>query len=82
MIDRKNRYGFTAARIHNADGRSRRPSSTTIDIHSHIFVREAAKVAQPHIDISRISLAYFADNATKGDQCRSRKRHHGGNDHD
>ena len=65
MIDRKNRYGFTAARIHDADGRARRPSSTTIDIHSHIFVREAAKVAQPHIDISRISLAHFADDATR-----------------
>jgi hypothetical protein len=48
MIDRKNRYGFTAARIHDADGRARRPSSTTIDIPSQIFVREAAKVAQPH----------------------------------
>jgi aminocarboxymuconate-semialdehyde decarboxylase len=65
MIDRKNRYGLTAARIHDADGRARRPSSTTIDIHSHIFVPEAARIAQPHIDRSRISLGYFADDATK-----------------
>ena len=65
MIDRKNRYGFTAARLHDADGRARRPSSTTVDIHSHIFVREAARVAQPHIDISRVSLAHFADDATR-----------------
>jgi aminocarboxymuconate-semialdehyde decarboxylase len=65
VIDRKNRYGLTAARIHDADGRARRPSSTTVDIHSHIFVREAARVAQPHNDISRISLAHFADDATK-----------------
>ena len=45
MIDRKNRYGLTAARIHDADGRARRPSSPTIDIHAHIVVPEAAKVA-------------------------------------
>ena len=32
MIDRNNRYGRTAARIHDADGLARRPSSPTIDI--------------------------------------------------
>ena len=48
MIDSKNRYGRTAARIHDADGLARRPSSPTIDIHAHIvvpaheFVRENA----------------------------------------
>ena len=31
--DRKNRYGRTAARNHDADGLARRPSSVTIDIH-------------------------------------------------
>ena len=46
MIDRKNRYGRTAARIHDADGLARRPSSTTIDIHAHIVVPQAAKVAE------------------------------------
>jgi len=65
MIDRKNRYGRTAARIHDADGVARRPSSATIDIHAHIVVPEAAKLAQPHIDISRIPLAHFADAASK-----------------
>jgi aminocarboxymuconate-semialdehyde decarboxylase len=65
MIDRKNRYGRTAARIHDADGLARRPSSATIDIHAHIVVPQAAKLAQPHIDISRVPLAYFADAATK-----------------
>ena len=65
MIDRKNRYGRTAARIHDADGRARRPSSPTIDIHAHIVVPQAAKLAQPHVDISRIPLAHFADAATK-----------------
>lgn len=65
MIDRKNRYGLTAARIHDADGRARRPSSPTIDIHAHIIVPEAAKIAKPHIDPSRIPLGYFSDDPTK-----------------
>ena len=65
MIDKKNRYGRTAARIHDADGLARRPSSVTIDIHAHIVVPQAAKLAQPHIDLSRIPLAHFADAATR-----------------
>src|SRR6202040_948418 len=65
MIDRKNRYGRTAARIHDADGLARRPSSVTVDIHAHIVVPQAAKLAQPHVDPSRIPLAHFADAATK-----------------
>src|SRR5438445_1564761 len=65
MIDRKNRYGRTAARIHDADGLARRPLSATIDVHAHIVVPQAAKLAQPHVDISRIPLAYFADGPTK-----------------
>ena len=47
MIDRMNRYGRTAARNHDADGLARRPSSVTIDIHAHIVVPQAAKLAQP-----------------------------------
>jgi aminocarboxymuconate-semialdehyde decarboxylase len=65
MADGDNRYGWTAARIHDADGRARRPASRTIDIHSHVFIPEAAKVALPHIDLSRIPLAHFADERTK-----------------
>lgn len=65
MIDSKNRYGRTAARIHDADGLARRPSSPTIDIHAHIVIPQAAAVAQPHIDPSRIPLAHFADDFTK-----------------
>jgi aminocarboxymuconate-semialdehyde decarboxylase len=65
MIDSKNRYGRTAARIHDADGLARRPSSVTVDIHAHIVVPEAAKLAQPHVDLSRIPLAHFADAATR-----------------
>src|SRR6202142_92604 len=65
MIDAKNRYGPTAARIPDADGVARRPSSTTIDIHAHIVVPQAAKLAQPHVDLARVPLAHFADAATK-----------------
>src|SRR5215469_3975514 len=65
MIDRRNRYGRTAARIHDADGRARRPSTPTIDIHSHIIVPEAGAHAQPHVDTTRIPLAHFADGQVK-----------------
>src|SRR5689334_25275397 len=65
MIDSKNRYGRTAARIHDADGLARRPSSPTIDIHAHIVIPQAAAVAQPHVDASRIPLACFADEITR-----------------
>ena len=65
MIYRKNRYGRTAARVHDADGLARRPASTTIDIHAHIVVPQAAKVAQPHVDLGRVPLAHFADAATR-----------------
>jgi aminocarboxymuconate-semialdehyde decarboxylase len=65
MIDRKNRYGRTAARIHDADGRARRPATTTVDIHAHIVVPQASAHAQPHVDMSRIPLAHFADAHTR-----------------
>src|SRR6202051_4128205 len=65
MTDAKNRYGRTAARVHDADGLARRPSTPTIDIHAHIVVPQAAKLAQPHVDISRIPLAHFADAASR-----------------
>jgi aminocarboxymuconate-semialdehyde decarboxylase len=65
MIDGKNRYGRTAARIHDADGLARRPSSPTIDIHAHIVVPQAAALAKPHIDPARTPLAHFADEMTR-----------------
>src|SRR5271154_1252640 len=65
MIDAKNRYGRTAARNHDADGLARRPSSVTIDIHAHIVVPQAAKLAGPHVDLKRVPLAHFANAETK-----------------
>jgi aminocarboxymuconate-semialdehyde decarboxylase len=65
FADRKNRYGLTAARRHRALGRARRPTTTTIDIHAHIVIPAAAKEAGPHVDLSKVPLAHFADAATK-----------------
>ena len=73
MIDSKNRYGRTAARIHDADGLARRPTSPTIDIHAHIVVPQAAALAQPHVDPARIPLAHFADEVTKGVNAQQEK---------
>src|SRR5581483_8859266 len=65
MIDTKNRYGRTAARNNDADGLARRPSSVTVDNHAHIVLPQAAKIAQPHVDLKRVPLAHFADAETK-----------------
>jgi aminocarboxymuconate-semialdehyde decarboxylase len=65
MIDRKNRDGFSAARIHDAEGLARRPSSPTIDIHVHIVVPQAAALAQPHLDPNKVPIARFANTASK-----------------
>jgi aminocarboxymuconate-semialdehyde decarboxylase len=65
MAPPKNRYGLTAARIHTSSGRVRRPSTTTIDMHCHIVVPEAAKLAGPQVDPKRIPLALWADDATR-----------------
>ncbi len=60
-----NQYGPTAAREHKKPGRSVRPSSVTIDIHSHVAVPAAAAFVQPHLDLSTIPLAHFTTQDTK-----------------
>src|SRR6516225_89513 len=60
-----NKYGPTAARSHGKPGREIRPSSTTIDIHSHVAVPEAAALVKPHLDPATTPLAHFADAPTK-----------------
>jgi aminocarboxymuconate-semialdehyde decarboxylase len=42
MIDCKNRYGFTAARIRDVEGRAGRPFFTDHRFHVHIVIPEAA----------------------------------------
>ena len=65
MIGSKNRYGLTAARTHSAYGRARRPSTPTVDSHAHIVVPAAAAHAGPHMDFSKIPLAFFSDEETR-----------------
>jgi aminocarboxymuconate-semialdehyde decarboxylase len=60
-----NKYGPTAARKHGKPGREMRPSSTTIDIHSHVAIPDAAAFVRPHLDPATIPLAHFADAGTK-----------------
>ncbi len=65
MAEETNRYGPTAARRHGKPGRDLRPSSVTIDMHSHVAVPEAAAFVQPHLDLSTIPLAHYATPATQ-----------------
>jgi len=60
-----NKYEPTAAREHGQPGRVIRPKSTTIDIHSHVAVPQAAALVKPHLDMSTIPLAHFASAETK-----------------
>ena len=39
--------------------------STTIDIHSHVAIPQAAAYVKPHLDMSTIALAHFASPETK-----------------
>jgi aminocarboxymuconate-semialdehyde decarboxylase len=65
MPEQWNKYERTAARKHGKPGREMRPTSTTIDIHSHVAVPQAAAFVKPHLDATTIPLAHFADAATK-----------------
>jgi aminocarboxymuconate-semialdehyde decarboxylase len=49
MSEPTNHYGLTAARAHGQPGREARPSSLTVDIHSHVWIPRAADVVQPHL---------------------------------
>jgi aminocarboxymuconate-semialdehyde decarboxylase len=60
-----NKYANTAARPHGRPGRELRPSSTTIDIHSHVAIPAAAAFVAPHLDAATIPLVHFADATTR-----------------
>jgi aminocarboxymuconate-semialdehyde decarboxylase len=60
-----NKYEATAARKHGKPGREIRPKSTTIDIHSHVAIPQAGAFVKPHLDMERIPLFHFADDATR-----------------
>src|SRR5262245_29669241 len=65
MPEAWNRYGPTAARRHGRPGREVRPTSLTVDIHSHVAVPAAAALVKPYLDLSTIPLAHFATADTK-----------------
>ena len=65
MAEMWNKYADTAARKHGTRGRERRPKSTTIDAHTHVAVPRAAEFIKPHLDVSTIPLAHFANEETK-----------------
>jgi aminocarboxymuconate-semialdehyde decarboxylase len=60
-----NRFGPTAAREHSKPGRTVRPSSITIDVHSHVAVPEAATFVKPHLDLMSMPLVNFATSETR-----------------
>src|SRR5205823_11655958 len=60
-----NRYGPTAARPQGKPGRTLRPQSLTVDLHSHVAVPRAAELVKPHLDFSTIPLARYATPDTK-----------------
>ena len=64
-MEETNTYGDTAARSHGRPGREVRPTSMTIDMHSHVMVAEAAALVGPHVDLSTVPLAHFATPNTK-----------------
>lgn len=64
-MEQWNKYGPTAARRHGRPGRELRPTSLTIDIHSHVAVPEAAEFVKPHLDWSTIPMAFFSTPETK-----------------
>ncbi|MBX6425033.1 MAG: amidohydrolase family protein [Variibacter sp.] len=64
MADMWNRYANTAARKHGAPGRANRPQSTTIDVHSHVFIQRAMEYSAPHVKGPDL-LAQFASAETQ-----------------
>jgi aminocarboxymuconate-semialdehyde decarboxylase len=65
MTEQWNKYGPSAARSHGRPGRSVRPQSVTIDVHSHVAVPEAAQFVAPHLDMATVPLAHFATAESK-----------------
>lgn len=61
--ERHNRYGPTGARP--AGTRARRPETTTVDIHSHVAVPEAAAFVAPVLDIGAIPMVKHASDETR-----------------
>jgi aminocarboxymuconate-semialdehyde decarboxylase len=63
MAESWNKYANSRARKRGAPGRTARPKSTTIDVHSHIFIRDAAEFSGPHVKAD--TLSQFASEETQ-----------------
>src|SRR5271165_6129074 len=64
MAAPNNRYGLTAARKHGRPGREIRPSSLTVDIHSHVIVPAAAEYVRPHAKPDPSASVYAQETRT------------------
>jgi aminocarboxymuconate-semialdehyde decarboxylase len=52
------KYTLTAARSHDPDKvKARRPTSGTLDIHSHVMIEPAAELVKPHLPAAQASAA-------------------------
>jgi aminocarboxymuconate-semialdehyde decarboxylase len=65
MTQMWSKYDPTAARKRGRPGREIRPQSITVDMHAHVSVPRAHEFAKPHLDLSTIPLAHFANAETK-----------------
>jgi aminocarboxymuconate-semialdehyde decarboxylase len=59
-----NKYEPTAARKHDKPGRLLRPQGTTVDIHSHVAVPQAAAFVQPYAELLSPGLYEFQSTET------------------
>lgn len=59
-----NKYEPTAARNHAKPGRECRPGTLTLDIHSHVAIPAAGRIAGPYMKPEMQALGWFADEAT------------------
>ena len=60
-----NKYGPTAARAHGKPGRELRPTSITLDLHSHVGVPRASAFVKPHLSPTASPLVRFANAETQ-----------------
>ncbi len=65
MSGNASNYGPTAAREHKRPGRDVRPSTTTVDIHNHVWSLEAGAYVKPFEDPSTISMTRIASDQTR-----------------
>ena len=75
MADRYNNYTLTKARTHGRPGRALRPAGTTIDMHAHMIVEEAAALVAPHLPADQRAQFYTEETkflTRKQDQDRHR----------